>query len=344
MSIQLANIYKSIDDFSLHMDLEINKGELVSLLGPSGCGKSTTLRIIAGFEDPDSGSVLIDQADIAHLPPEKRNIGMVFQDYALFPHMSVFENIAYGPKLRKWKKERIEESVNRFLELVHLRGFGSRKIAHLSGGEQQRVALARALVTEPELLLLDEPLSALDAKLRKTLRRQIRRIQQELNITTIYVTHDQEEALAISDRIALMNHGECLQFDNPKNLYRYPSHIFAAGFIGNSNLFKVNKINRANSTADTDIGTFKVDYISEENERTLYLFFRPESCLLADSDQEENLLTGKVVDEEYSGTHISLSIDCGGQVVKALFNDNDSPQLGDEISLHIPGSKCRVLC
>lgn len=343
MSIQLKSIYKSIDDFTLDIDLEVSKGELVSLLGPSGCGKSTTLRIIAGFEDPDRGSVFIDKKNIGHLPPEKRSIGMVFQDYALFPHMTVFENIAYGPKLRKWSKEKIETSVNRFLEIVHLKGFADRKIGHLSGGEQQRVALARALVTEPELLLLDEPLSALDAKLRKNLRREIRRIQQELHITTIYVTHDQEEALAISDRIAVMNHGRCIQFDKPKVLYRKPSHLFSAGFIGNSNIIKVNKINLDEKTIETDLGHFKVDYISRDAGTNPFLFFRPDSCLPSETNSIGNVLKGTIIDEEYSGTHISIDIDCGGNVIKALFDDNCPWKIGDEISLHIPDGKCRVL-
>jgi thiamine transport system ATP-binding protein len=343
MSIQLNKIYKKIDDFTLDISLDIEKGELISLLGPSGCGKTTTLRIIAGFEDPERGSLLIDQKEIGHLVPEKRNIGMVFQDYALFPHMTVYENIAYGPKLRKWSKEKIDESVQRFLNLVHLKGFAQRKIAHLSGGEQQRVALARALVTEPRLLLLDEPLSALDAKLRKNLRREIRRIQQELQITTIYVTHDQEEALAISDRIAVMNHGRCIQFDNPKTLYREPSQIFSAGFIGNSNIVKVLDINHKDKNIITEIGIFNVDYISSETYKSPFLFFRPESFLPVDDLKKGNIIKGIIIGEEYSGTHISIDIQCRDSVIKALIDENENWKRGDEISLYLPPAKCRVL-
>jgi ABC-type Fe3+/spermidine/putrescine transport system ATPase subunit len=343
MSINLNNIYRQIDDFTLDISLEIKQGELVSLLGPSGCGKSTTLRIIAGFEENDKGSVFINGKDIGHLPPEKRNVGMVFQDYALFPHMSVYENIAYGPKLRKWDKNRIDESVKRFLKIVHLEGFSNRKTENLSGGEQQRVALARALVTEPQLLLLDEPLSALDAKLRKNLRREIRRIQKELKITTIYVTHDQEEALAISDRIAVMNEGKCIQFDTPETLYREPSDIFSAGFIGNSNLIEVKNLNRETSIAETDIGNLKVNYIVPQINDTAYVFFRPDKCTPLAANEKENFITGIIVDAEYSGTHRSLDINSEGIIIKALLDDKSSYEIGDRISLHISAEDCRVI-
>jgi len=343
MSIKLEKIFRKIDDFTLDINLEIKQGELVSLLGPSGCGKSTTLRIIAGFEESDGGNVLINGKDIAHLPPEKRAVAMVFQDYALFPHMSVYENIAYGPRLRKWDKSRIDQSVKRFLKIVHLEGFEKRKTENLSGGEQQRVALARALITEPELLLLDEPLSALDAKLRKSLRREIRRIQKELRITTIYVTHDQEEALAISDRIAVMNDGKCIQFDNPETIYRKPSHFFSAGFIGNSNLIEVKQLHRKTSTAETAVGRLKVDYIAPLIDQKNYVFFRPDKCTLASSDQRENIFRGTIIDTEYSGSHRSLDIESGGIVIKALFDDKYIFDIGESIDLYISPGDCRVI-
>lgn len=343
MSIELKNIYRKIDNFTLDISLEIKQGELISLLGPSGCGKSTTLRIIAGFEESDRGQVIINEQDIAHLPPEKRAVGMVFQDYALFPHMTVYDNIAYGPRLRKWKKNRIDQSVNRFLKIVHLEGFGKRKTDNLSGGEQQRVALARALITEPQLLLLDEPLSALDAKLRKSLRGEIRRIQKKLKITTIYVTHDQEEALAISDRIAVMNNGQCIQFDKPETLYRKPSHIFSAGFIGNSNLVKIKSINRANFTADTAIGKLKVTEIIPKTDDNTYVFFRPDRCVPAKPEHRENLFSGIIVDSEYSGTHNNLQIESEGIIIKAMFTDSSNYKIGDNINLHIDGDDCRII-
>ena len=345
MSIFLNKIYKKIDDFTLDIDLQIEPGELVSLLGPSGCGKTTTLRIIAGFEEPDRGSVSINNQEISHLPPEKRNIGMVFQDYALFPHMTVYENIAYGPVLRKWDKQKIDLSVQSFLKIVHLEGFGNRKVTNLSGGEQQRVALARALITEPKLLLLDEPLSALDAKLRKKLRREIRKIQKELSITTIYVTHDQEEALAISDKIAVMNEGQCIQYDNPHTLYRQPIHVFSAGFIGNSNIIEIEDYsgNAKQAYVKTAIGVMSAHYHCEDSLEKKYLFFRPDNCIPAKHEYTENVFTGIIVDEEYSGTHTSIDVLSNGVTIKALLDENCLWKIGDEISLHVNKHNCRIL-
>ena len=343
MSIILENIYRQIDDFTLDISLEVHQGELISLLGPSGSGKSTTLRIIAGFEETDKGTVSLNNEDISHLPPEKRKVGMVFQDYALFPHMSVYDNIAYGPRIKKWNKKRIEDSVKRFLKIVHLEGFEKRNTENLSGGEKQRVALARALVTEPQLLLLDEPLSALDAKLRKSLRREIRKIQQELKITTIYVTHDQEEALAISDRIAVMDKGKCIQYDKPAILYRKPFDLFAASFIGTSNLIEVMTIDNEKYVVKTAIGEMKVSYINPRDNRKKYLFFRPDKCIALENRQSENVFSGIIIDEEYSGSHRSMEIESNGIILKALFDDNCPYKIGDEIHLRVSSEDCRVL-
>lgn len=342
MSIKLEEIKRDFGDFKLSMNLEVQSGKLVSLLGPSGCGKSTTLRILAGFEQADSGSVYLKGKEISHVAPENRKIGMVFQDYALFPHMTVFDNIAYGPRIRKWEKKRIEYSVDRFLEIVHLEGFAKRRTDNLSGGEQQRIALARALVTEPQLLLLDEPLSALDAKLRKNLRREIRNIQRELGITTLYVTHDQEEALAISDKIAVMNNGICLQFDTPKNLYRKPSHIFSAGFIGNSNLIRLKGMDLEGKRAITEMGDFSVDYISEDSDE-LHLFFRPDKCFLIDEKGLDNSFSGKIVDEEYSGSRKDLEVLAANQIVRISVEEDSPIELGDEVNLYVPREHCRIL-
>jgi iron(III) transport system ATP-binding protein len=220
------------------VNLEIQEGELVTLLGPSGCGKTTTLRMIAGFEFPTSGRIVLDGQEINILPPHKRDMSMVFQSYALFPHLTVFENVAYGLNVQKLNKKTIAERVGRVLDLVHLKGYGDRAPGQLSGGQQQRVALARALVMEPKVLLMDEPLSNLDAKLREEMRTEIRRIQKTLNITSIYVTHDQIEAMTLSDRIVVMNEGLIEQIGSPVEIYRFPNSRFVANFIGRANFIE----------------------------------------------------------------------------------------------------------
>jgi iron(III) transport system ATP-binding protein len=218
-----------------NISLEIERGELVTLLGPSGCGKTTTLRMIAGFDFPTSGRILLDGAEINPLPPNKRGMSMVFQSYAIFPHLNVFENIAYGLNVRRLPQSQIKKQVNRVLELVHLGGYEERAPNQLSGGQQQRVALARALVMEPKVLLMDEPLSNLDAKLRVQMRTEIRRIQKTLGITSVYVTHDQIEAMTLSDRVVVMNQGVIEQIGTPVEVYRYPGSPFVADFIGRAN-------------------------------------------------------------------------------------------------------------
>lgn len=222
----------AVDGVTLHA----RPGEFVSLLGPSGCGKTTLLRLIAGFERVDQGEILIDSSDVIDLPPYERNIGMVFQNYALFPHMTVRENVSFGLRMRKMFHSEIESRVGKVLELVRLSGMEHRYPRQLSGGQQQRVALARALVIEPRVLLLDEPLSNLDAKLREEMRVEVKQIQQAVGITTIFVTHDQEEALVMSDRVVVMTHGRVVQQGSPIEVYERPAHSFVASFIGQSNL------------------------------------------------------------------------------------------------------------
>lgn len=235
--VKLVNVVKRFGDIVAVNDIsfEVKEGELFTLLGPSGCGKTTTLRLIAGFYKPDTGEIYFDDDLINDVPPYKRNTGMVFQNYALWPHMRVFDNVAYGLKLRNWPPRKIIKRVKEMLELVGLSGKEKRYPSELSGGEQQRVALARALVIEPKVLLLDEPLSNLDAKLRIRMRSEIRKIQKKLGITTIYVTHDQEEALSISDRIAVMNRGKIHQIGDPIEIYENPRDLFVADFIGTTN-------------------------------------------------------------------------------------------------------------
>ncbi|MEO0564842.1 MAG: ABC transporter ATP-binding protein, partial [Chloroflexota bacterium] len=218
------------------ISFDVKDGEFICILGPSGCGKSTALRMIAGFEEPTDGDIRIDGESIAHLPPNRRPTAMVFQKYTLWPHMTVFDNIGFGLKLRGYSRNRIREVVEEGLELVSLTGYEKRYPSQLSGGQQQRIALARALVLEPKILLLDEPFSSLDALLRVRLREELRRIQRRLGITTIFVTHDQEEALSLADRIAVMNFGQIEQMDDPSTIYAYPQTRFAADFIGAMNL------------------------------------------------------------------------------------------------------------
>jgi iron(III) transport system ATP-binding protein len=238
--VRLTNLCKKFGDVQAvdDVDIEISQGEFFSLLGPSGCGKTTTLRMLAGFEYPTSGQILFDDVDVTFLKPNLRNTGMVFQNFALFPHMNVFENVAFGLQARKTGRTQIRDKVEQALDLVNMQGYETRKIAELSGGQQQRVALARAVVIEPAILLLDEPLSNLDAKLRESTRSEIKALQQRLGITTIYVTHDQEEALTLSDRIAVMQAGRIQQIDTPEQIYRQPVNEFVATFVGNSNILK----------------------------------------------------------------------------------------------------------
>jgi ABC-type Fe3+/spermidine/putrescine transport system ATPase subunit len=236
--IQISQVRKRFPEFSLAVDFSIKQGEILSLLGPSGCGKSTSLSLINGILTPDEGDIFVAGEKITDLPIWQRNIGYVFQDYALFPHMNVRENIGYSLRVAKYSKKRINSRVDELLELIQLEEYGLRKVNNLSGGERQRVALARAVASEPKLLLLDEPLSALDAKLRVTMRKEIQRIQKDLGLTMLYVTHDQEEAMAISDRIAVMNRGSIEQVGTPEEIYHYPRTLFAADFIGTSNVLE----------------------------------------------------------------------------------------------------------
>ncbi|MDK2914541.1 MAG: thiamine transport system ATP-binding protein [Thermococcaceae archaeon] len=304
VTIELSGIKKAWEDFKLEInDLRVKDGEFLTLLGPSGCGKTTTLRIIAGFEKPDSGEILFDGKSVNELPPYERGIGIVFQDYALFPHMSVFKNVAFGLEMRRLPKAEIERRVKWALELVGLKGFENRYPEQLSGGQQQRVALARALVVEPQVLLLDEPLSNLDAKIRERLRGEIRRIQRELGITTIYVTHDQEEAMAISDRIAVMNVGKLEQVGSPLELYYRPKTEFVARFLGLSNILE---LEARNGVACAGKLCFPV-----EREGRVRIFFRPESVVIESGDDAE------ILDYELLPGRIRLRLELDGNTIIA---------------------------
>nr|WP_323055650.1 ABC transporter ATP-binding protein [Mycobacterium pinniadriaticum] len=244
----MDHVVKRFEDYVAVTDADftIGAGEFFSMLGPSGCGKTTTLRMIAGFEQPTEGAIRLEGVDVSRVPPHKRNVNTVFQHYALFPHMTVWDNIAYGPRSQKKEKAAVKKSVDEMLEVVRLVDFAQRKPAQLSGGQQQRVALARALVNYPSALLLDEPLGALDLKLRHVMQFELKRIQREVGITFVYVTHDQEEALTMSDRIAVMNQGNVEQIGTPTEIYDRPATVFVAGFIGQANLWHGRQTGRAN--------------------------------------------------------------------------------------------------
>ncbi|MDW2797305.1 ABC transporter ATP-binding protein [Clostridium boliviensis] len=272
------------------LNLEVKEGELVSLLGPSGCGKTTTLRVVAGFIEPECGIFSIDGEELTKVPVHKRNFGIVFQSYALFPHLNVYDNVAFGLKMRKLDKDQIDRKVRNILEVCGLAEFDNRFPQQMSGGQRQRVALARALVIEPKLLLLDEPLSNLDAKLRINMRMEIKRIQKKLGITTLFVTHDQEECFSISDKVAVMNQGVIEQFDTPENIYQRPNTEFVARFIGFENFLTLKK---EGSVYKTQAGA--VFTVEAEKEGDLVAgTIRPEDIRIAGETEVHNVLTGTV--------------------------------------------------
>jgi spermidine/putrescine ABC transporter ATP-binding subunit len=301
---------------------DIREGELFTLLGPSGCGKTTLLRLIAGFYAADAGRLRFDERVVNDVPPQERGIGMVFQNYALWPHMTVFENVAYGLRLRKVPKAEIAKRVGALLQKVDLAGLEARYPGQLSGGQQQRVALARALVLNPKILLLDEPLSNLDAKIRVTVRAEIRKLQKELGITTVYVTHDQEEALALSDRIAVFNRGRVVQVGPPKELYERPASRFVADFIGINNLID-GTVQSANGAllVKTAVGDIRAgpDPRFRPGERCV-LSVRPEHASI--QSKNDNELQGRIAFAAYMGSTLRYDVDVGnGVVVKADVRD-----------------------
>jgi iron(III) transport system ATP-binding protein len=305
------------------VSLTIEKGELVTLLGPSGCGKTTTLRLIAGFEFPTSGTIRLDGEVINELPPHKRDMSMVFQSYAIFPHLNVFENTAYGLRVKRTSKRETEERVTRVLELVELKGLENRAPNQLSGGQQQRVALARALIMEPKVLLMDEPLSNLDAKLREQMRTEIRRIQQQLGITSVYVTHDQIEAMTLSDRIVVMNDGEIEQIGTPVELYRHPSTRFVAGFIGRANFVPgvIKSVDQQRDLLVVHALGRQLSIVGVQSRRAagdeVTLIIRPEMITIkSDGD-----IKGIVRRASYLGDTVDYEIEANGQLLTAVETD-----------------------
>ena len=319
MNIKLEDLVKRFGTLEAvsHVSLDIQDGELFTLLGPSGCGKTTILRLIGGFHKPDHGEIYFEGKPVSPLPPYERNIGMVFQNYALWPHMTISDNITYGLKLKKMPKAEISDKVAHVLKLVNLTGLEKRYPGQLSGGQQQRVALARALVLNPDVLLLDEPLSNLDAKIRIQVRAEIRKLQKELGITTIYVTHDQEEALTLSDRIAVIDHGKLQQLGSPRDLYERPENPFVADFIGINNLIQgeVQEINASEKwmKAQTALGTL---FCTHRYQFTLgdrcVISVRPETASIGKSEEVEkgyNLIAGNVSFAYYIGNAIRYDVE-----------------------------------
>ena len=318
IDVRLVDVTKSFGDFNAvdHISLDVQDGEFFSLLGPSGCGKTTTLRMIGGFEQPTSGLIELQGQDVTWLPPYQRNVNTVFQNYALFPHLTIFENVAFGLRRRRVADAEIRSRVAEMLELVELKGYDKRKPNQISGGQAQRVALARALINRPAVLLLDEPLGALDLKLRKQMQVELKRIQQEVGITFIYVTHDQEEAMTMSDRIAVMNRGRYEQLADPETLYERPATRFVAGFLGISNLLRgtvVEKSDRYAAVRLVDDALVRIPIAAVDGASSIEVGVRPEKIrmLTAEAAAPEgfNVLAGTVRDASYVGVSTQYVIE-----------------------------------
>lgn len=329
--IEIKNLYKAFGDNVVlnHINFHVNQDEFLTLLGPSGCGKTTTLRIIGGFETQDSGEVYFDGKDIKDIPPYKRNINTVFQKYSLFTHLNVFDNIAFGLKLKGVEKEVIKQEVSEMLRLVNLIGFENRSIDSLSGGQQQRVAIARALVNKPKVLLLDEPLGALDLKLRKNMQIELKNIQRKVGITFIYVTHDQEEALTMSDKIIVMNEGEIQQIGSPIDIYNEPNNRFVAQFIGESNILDAIAIedNRVQFSNHIFESLDKGFALNEEVD----VVIRPEDIELV--RPEEGMIKGIVDELTFKGVHWEMLVNVDGYEYKV--HSILDKEVGTEVGLKI---------
>lgn len=327
--VKLVNLSKSFDEKNVldNINLTIEEGQLVSLLGPSGCGKSTTLKIIAGLISPDSGDILFQNKSVLNVPTEKRDAVIVFQDYLLFPHMNIYDNIDFGLKMRKESKHVRKERVNKLIELVHLNGYEKKYPSELSGGQKQRVAIARSLAVNPKVLLLDEPFSNLDIRLRDTMREFVLDIQKKLKITTILVTHDKEEALIMSDKIAIMLNGEIKQFGNPNDIYERPSSIEVANFFGEKNYIKgIVK----NNILKTDIGNFKVNYNENKN---VNVMVSPERISIYPLNYVSDI-EGIVTKKRYAGDRIYYNVDIENNTLK-ISSLNNKYNIGDKVKVDI---------
>ena len=337
--IELKDISVSFDGEKVleNLSLSISDGEFVTFLGPSGCGKTTTLRIIAGFIEPETGDVFFDSKRINDVPPHKREVNTIFQKYALFPHLNVFDNIAYGLKIRKVPKDEIERRVNEMLTMVNLEGFGHRSIAKLSGGQQQRVAIARALINHPKVLLLDEPLAALDLKLRKDMQKELKNIQKALGITFIFVTHDQEEALSMSDTVVVMDAGKIQRIGSPTDIYNEPVNAFVADFIGESNI--IDGVMLADYKVRLAGHTFQcLDSGFNKNE-PVDVVIRPEDVDIV--PVEKGMLTGIVTSVTFLGVHYEIIVDICG--FKWMIQTTDYCGEGETVGLSIDPDAIHIM-
>ncbi len=337
--IELKNIYVSFDNEKVldGLNLDIRDKEFITLLGPSGCGKTTTLRIIAGFLDADSGDIVFEDKKINGVPSYKRQVNTIFQRYALFPHLNVYENVAFGLRIKKAKEDEIKKTVTEMLHLVNLDGFEKRSITTLSGGQQQRVAIARAIANKPKVLLLDEPLAALDLKLRKDMQKELRRIQRQLGITFIFVTHDQEEALTMSDRVVVMNKGKIQQIGTPQDIYNEPENAFVADFIGESNI--LDGVMKSDFVAEFSGHTFEcLDKGFKTNEK-VDVVVRPEDVDIVPADK--GMLRGTVTSVDFLGVHYEIIVDIGG--FKWMIQTTDECFVGDNVGLFIEPDAIHIM-
>ena len=340
--IKLQNINVSYDkktNILENLNLNIKKGELVSLLGPSGCGKTTTLRVVAGFIEPTAGHFYLGDKDYTKIPVHNRNFGLVFQSYALFPHLTVEENVAFGLKMKKVAKEEIKKKVSEMLEVVDMSHLAKRYPKELSGGQRQRVAIARALVIEPSLLLLDEPLSNLDAKLRLKMRVEIRKLQQKLGITTLFVTHDQEECFSISDKVAVLNKGVIEQFDTPEYIYSNPATEFVARFVGFENFIDLKKTSKNTYSSENNI-EFKVDRAKDKD--IVKATIRPDDIKIVNEDSE-NTIDGTVEIRTFLGK--AYQYDVKTSIGNLIVNSENSVvyEKGNKVKLQLPSNKIVIL-
>jgi spermidine/putrescine transport system ATP-binding protein len=344
--VELVDLVKRFGDITAvdGISLDISPGEFFSLLGPSGCGKTTTLRMIAGFERPDAGRILLDGRDMAQTPPHKRPVNTVFQSYALFPHLNVRDNVAFGLRFQNVPKDEARRQVAKVLELVRLAGFEERRPTQLSGGQQQRVALARALILNPDVLLLDEPLGSLDAKLRKALQLELKAIQEEIGITFVYVTHDQEEALTMSDRLAVMSEGRVVQVGPPREVYEEPADAYVADFLGVSNLMDAHGLGGGHvRLGDVELAVERGDTDATGEVR---LVIRPERVRVEERGTGgPNRVPGMVERSVFVGPTVQVLVRLvGGQLVQAVETSRQETwSTGDAVAVHLPAEDLRVL-